>query len=327
MRDLFDDIDIFIDSLADKMPSIQMETCAGCQKPIQDRYLLKVQDNFWHEACLQCAICRLPLSGSCFTRDMQLYCKPDYDRLFRAKCACCGYSISSHELVMKALDCVFHVHCFRCVECGQQLQKGEQFVIKDGQIFCRFDFDKEFSVLQFSPKAVCMMTCTLNGHACCIRWHLNRIEVLYPESRRAPIVREQLAAETGLTVRVVQVWFQNQRAKVKKLSRGQPRDGGRERKRMKLKHDDEEDDEVKELKDSNDSDEQRHGFPSDIEGSLYSLDSSGNMFMDVPTSDDSPESLDHIVTDSVQEALMKTGCVTNHINKLYSMQTSYFCAE
>uniref|UniRef100_A0A914Z0M9 Homeobox domain-containing protein n=1 Tax=Panagrolaimus superbus TaxID=310955 RepID=A0A914Z0M9_9BILA len=32
-------------------------------------------------------------------------------------------------------------------------------------------------------------------------------------------VREQLASETGLSVRVVQVWFQNQRAKIKKIQR------------------------------------------------------------------------------------------------------------
>lgn len=32
-------------------------------------------------------------------------------------------------------------------------------------------------------------------------------------------MREALAKETGLSVRVVQVWFQNQRAKVKKIQR------------------------------------------------------------------------------------------------------------
>ena len=32
-------------------------------------------------------------------------------------------------------------------------------------------------------------------------------------------VREQLGKETGLSVRVVQVWFQNQRAKMKKMQR------------------------------------------------------------------------------------------------------------
>lgn len=33
--------------------------------------------------------------------------------------------------------------------------------------------------------------------------------------------RETLAKDTGLTVRVVQVWFQNQRAKMKKLAKRQ----------------------------------------------------------------------------------------------------------
>lgn len=39
-------------------------------------------------------------------------------------------------------------------------------------------------------------------------------------------VREQLAAETGLSVRVVQVWFQNERAKMKKLQRRQQQPTG-----------------------------------------------------------------------------------------------------
>ncbi|KAK3769007.1 hypothetical protein RRG08_036751 [Elysia crispata] len=55
------------------------EVCAGCGAAIADRYLLKVLDESWHEACLQCSLCRVPLSGSCFSRDRKLYCRHDYD--------------------------------------------------------------------------------------------------------------------------------------------------------------------------------------------------------------------------------------------------------
>lgn len=51
-------------------------------------------------------------------------------------------------------------------------------------------------------------------------------------------VREALAKETGLSVRVVQVWFQNQRAKMKKIQRKAKQDndknsGDKEEKRDK----------------------------------------------------------------------------------------------
>jgi len=41
---------------------------------------------------------------------------------------------------------------------------------------------------------------------------------------RASQVREALAKDTGLSVRVVQVWFQNQRAKMKKIQRKSKQD-------------------------------------------------------------------------------------------------------
>ena len=63
-------------------------------------------------------------------------------------------------------------------------------------------------------------------------------------------------------------------------------------------------------------------------GSQYSsMDISNNMFMDVQTSEDSAESPDQSIPEILGPDLNKSGCPTNHINKLYSMQNSYFCAE
>jgi LIM domain len=50
--------------------------------------------------------------------------------------------------VMKAQTHVFHLRCFVCTVCCQQLQKGDQFVIKAGQLFCRADYEKELYMMQ-----------------------------------------------------------------------------------------------------------------------------------------------------------------------------------
>lgn len=69
-------------------------------------------------------------------------------RLFATKCAGCLEAIPPTDLVMRALDNVYHLNCFQCIICGHQLEKGDQFVIRSGRLFCRPDFEKEMSLLQ-----------------------------------------------------------------------------------------------------------------------------------------------------------------------------------
>lgn len=91
-------------------------------------------------------------------------------RLFlKNRCLGCGDRIGSDELVMRTVDNVFHLKCFACVVCGCQLQKGEQYVVKQSQLFCRSDYEKEVEMLQgfngsyiyFEP--ACVFIETLNS--------------------------------------------------------------------------------------------------------------------------------------------------------------------
>lgn len=137
---------------------------------------------------------------------------------------------------MRAQNLVFHLACFVCFICCQPLQKGEQFILRGAQLFCRHDFEKDMYLAQH--------------HQCDDELLLD--EIRPRDGRRGPKrprtiltsaqrrqfkasfelspkpcrkVREALAKDTGLSVRVVQVWFQNQRAKMKKIQRKSKQDG------------------------------------------------------------------------------------------------------
>lgn len=78
--------------LFDLVPGIQMlsvqpdtkpKGCAGCNRKIKDRYLLKALDKYWHEDCLKCACCdcRLGEVGSTlYTKANLILCRRDYLR-------------------------------------------------------------------------------------------------------------------------------------------------------------------------------------------------------------------------------------------------------
>jgi hypothetical protein len=52
---------------------------------------------------------------------------------------------------MRVMHSVYHVTCFACVVCGQRLHKGDEFVLRDGQVICRLDWEKECAYTGLSP--------------------------------------------------------------------------------------------------------------------------------------------------------------------------------
>ena len=58
----------------------KMVLCAGCERPILDRFLLNVLDRAWHAQCVQCTECKANLTDKCFSRDGKLYCRDDFFR-------------------------------------------------------------------------------------------------------------------------------------------------------------------------------------------------------------------------------------------------------
>ncbi|XP_052862210.1 LIM homeobox transcription factor 1-beta-like [Anopheles cruzii] len=252
------------------------EICEGCGQKIKDRYFMKLSpDQFWHEQCLLCCICRIQLNQTCYTKNTKVYCKDDYYRIFgvstlhqqqqhqqqsqQRDCYGCGERIAPNEMVMRAKHLVYHLHCFLCFTCNRPLQKGEPFSIRAGKLICQHDLEKDFYGAAMHHHHGGAGGATGSGglhpplHPVHGAAHLygdddylledglrtrdgrrgpKRPRTILTSAQRRQFkasfdvspkpcrkVREALAKDTGLSVRVVQVWFQNQRAKMKKISR------------------------------------------------------------------------------------------------------------
>lgn len=58
------------------------------------------------------------------------------------RCGRCQAAILASELVMRAREAVFHVHCFTCAVCQTALTKGDTFGMRDGAVFCRLHYQE-----------------------------------------------------------------------------------------------------------------------------------------------------------------------------------------
>ncbi|XP_040193761.1 LIM/homeobox protein Lhx1 isoform X2 [Rana temporaria] len=224
-----------------------MVHCAGCERPILDRFLLNVLDRAWHVKCVQCCECKCNLTEKCFSRESKLYCKNDFFRRFGTKCAGCSQGISPSDLVRRARSKVFHLNCFTCMMCNKQLSTGEElYIIDENKFVCKEDYlnnnnaSKENTLLSDPSQddakdSECANTsdkeaginenddqnlgAKRRGPRTTIK--AKQLETLKAAFAATPKptrhIREQLAQETGLNMRVIQVWFQNRRSKERRM--------------------------------------------------------------------------------------------------------------
>ncbi|XP_044729855.1 LIM/homeobox protein Lhx9-like isoform X2 [Chrysoperla carnea] len=137
------------------------QECAGCGKPITERFLLRALDLFWHEDCLKCGCCdcRLGEVGSTlYTKANLILCKRDYLRLFgnTGYCAACNKVIPAFEMVMRARSNVYHLECFACQQCNHRFCVGDRFYLCENKILCEYDYEERlvFANMAYNPSSL-----------------------------------------------------------------------------------------------------------------------------------------------------------------------------
>ncbi|XP_055136482.2 LIM domain only protein 3 isoform X1 [Symphalangus syndactylus] len=166
-----------------QMLSVQPDTkpkgCAGCNRKIKDRYLLKALDKYWHEDCLKCACCdcrlgeHLKRCGSIYIHaahtEIGIYVTLEWPLPFiiidfsqqvtiawlfgvTGNCAACSKLIPAFEMVMRAKDNVYHLDCFACQLCNQRFCVGDKFFLKNNMILCQTDYEEGLMKEGYAPQ-------------------------------------------------------------------------------------------------------------------------------------------------------------------------------
>ncbi|XP_060948502.1 LIM/homeobox protein Lhx9-like [Limanda limanda] len=228
-------------------------TCSGCGEQVCDRFFLLAASRVWHAPCLRCSQCQCELQThpSLYWREGHIYCQEDYSRMFGGgQCARCFQPIPASALVMRSGELTFHPHCFSCQECDVTLVPGNLYCVQGQSLYCQSHYhgagtgdmshdaqlrppltdaqnqasgEGEESVSSSEPRLDERVSGgrtrrrTKRIRTCFRSEQLRALEAYFAQKHN-PDGKDWtcLAHKTGLPKRVLQVWFQNARAKLRR---------------------------------------------------------------------------------------------------------------
>ncbi|XP_041759120.2 LIM/homeobox protein Lhx9-like isoform X2 [Coregonus clupeaformis] len=219
--------------------------CASCGGCVCDRFVLLAAGRAWHAACLRCSQCQCELQThlTLYCRDGSIYCQQDYCRLFSVgRCSRCSQPMPSSAIVMRSGDLTFHPECFSCQECDVTLMPGNLYYQQGQSLYCQShnhddcsappshklhlkqrEGEGEESVSSPEPRLEDGVTGGRGRRRTkrirtCFRSEQLRAMESYFALKHNPDGKDWscLSQRTGLPKRVLQVWFQNARAKLRR---------------------------------------------------------------------------------------------------------------
>ena len=125
------------------------ERCGGCKKPFlpKERIVLYGTKRL-HAVCFRCCACGTSLGEGAkhVTEAGKAYCVSCHTHAFAPRCAACQLPLEpgSHFIKLNGQAGRLHPACFKCAECGKQLQASGGHYERDGAHYCEADFKRAF---------------------------------------------------------------------------------------------------------------------------------------------------------------------------------------
>eukprot|EP00800_Vazella_pourtalesii_P023739 TRINITY_DN978_c2_g1_i1.p1 TRINITY_DN978_c2_g1~~TRINITY_DN978_c2_g1_i1.p1 ORF type:complete len:315 (-),score=73.94 TRINITY_DN978_c2_g1_i1:101-1045(-) len=202
-----------------------------------------------HSACLKCYQCGTELDEDniCYLEENRVYCKADYTQLFCKRCVRCGQMFDYEEEALRVKNMYYHDRCFKCDSCQAAINPKSPFILSHTALYCNEDHfhnicdvtdikEEPFSPHTSTSSSSSSLSQTPNSkthkNSTGVRSHQEkqtRVRTVLNEqqlsvlrqyysanARPDAVIKDQLVELTGLSSRVIRVWFQNKRCKDKK---------------------------------------------------------------------------------------------------------------